>query len=277
MLGDLMEKKILIATILTVATAVLLSVYWLLEPHRVRVETEQMRLEAAAKGKILYQKHCARCHGENGAPQRGIRVINSKNYLKAVNDTILYKIIERGIPGTGMVALSDTEGGPLNPEQIHQLVVFIRNWEKTAPTLPEEAIPKKTLFVQEEAGYVGSESCIGCHQDLNKEKINAWKKSPMTTKAFSLIKDEKDKTKCIPCHATGYDPEKKRYKEENVGCEACHGPGEKYQEMMIGASAQEGGKIARENALKSCTRCHHPHVGKEEHVTLARKGLLAYP
>ena len=81
MLENLMEKKILIATILTVATATLLTVYWLLEPHRVRVEAEQMRLEAAGKGKILYQEHCARCHGENGAPQRGIRAINSKNYL----------------------------------------------------------------------------------------------------------------------------------------------------------------------------------------------------
>jgi mono/diheme cytochrome c family protein len=274
---NLMEKKILIATILTVATAALLAVYWLLEPHRVRVEAEQMRLEAAGKGKILYQKHCARCHGENGAPQRGIRAINSKHYLKAVNDTILYKIIERGIPGTGMVALSDTEGGPLDPEQIHQLVAFIRNWERTAPSLPEEAVPKKTLFVQEEAGYVGSESCIGCHGDLNKKQVDAWRKSPMTTKAFSLIKSEKDKTRCIPCHTTGYDPEKKAYVEENVGCEACHGPGEKYQEMMTGANAQEGGKIAKGNALKSCARCHHPHIGKEEHVILARKGLLPYP
>ena len=99
----------------------------------------------------------------------------------------------------------------------------------------------------------------------------------MATKAFSLIQNEKDKTKCIPCHATGYDPEKKTYKEENVGCEACHGPGEKYQEMMTGASALEGGKIARENALKSCTRCHHPHIEKQEHISLARRGLLAYP
>ena len=99
----------------------------------------------------------------------------------------------------------------------------------------------------------------------------------MATKAFSLIRDEKDRTRCIPCHATGYDPDKKTYKEENVKCEACHGPGEKYQEMMMGAEALEGGKIARENALKACTRCHKVHIGREEHVDLARKGLLAYP
>jgi mono/diheme cytochrome c family protein len=273
-----MEKKIFSAVILTVAIAVFLSIYWLLEPHRVKVEAEKMRMEAAEKGKALYMTHCARCHGETGGAQKGIKAINSKNYLKNVDDTILYKIIERGIPRTGMVALGDKEGGPLNPEQIDQLVAFIRNWEKTAPALPEEPPPKeRPVFVQEGVAYVGSESCIGCHEDLNKKHVETWKKSPMATKAFSLIQNEKDKTKCIPCHATGYDPEKKTYKEKNVGCEACHGPGEKYQDMMMGKDPLEGGKIARENGLKSCTRCHHPHIEKEEHIALARKGLLAYP
>jgi mono/diheme cytochrome c family protein len=274
-----MEKKIFIATILTVAIAVFLTGYWLLEPYRVKLETEGMRLKAIEKGKSLYMTHCARCHGENGGPQRGIRPINSKNYLKNVDDTILYKIIERGIPGTGMAALGDNEGGPLNPEQVNQLVAFIRGWEKTATVWPgEEAMPKeRPVFIQEQVGYVGSDTCIECHKDLNKEHIQVWKNSPMAKGAFSLISSEKDKTKCIPCHATGFDPEKKNYQEENVGCEACHGPGEKYSEMMGGANASEGGKIARENARKSCVRCHRPHIGKTEHIPLARKGLLTYP
>ncbi|OGP92125.1 MAG: hypothetical protein A2156_12090 [Deltaproteobacteria bacterium RBG_16_48_10] len=273
-----MEKKIFTAMVLTVGIAALLSVYWLLEPHRVKVEAEKMRSEAAEKGKSLYLAHCARCHGETGGSQKGIKAINSKSYLKAVDDTVLYKIIERGIPRTGMVALGDKEGGPLNPEQVNQLVALIRSWEKTAPALPEEVpLKERPVFIQEEVAYVGSESCIGCHESLNKKHIETWKKSPMASKAFSLIQNEKDKTRCIPCHATGYDPGKKAYKEENVGCEACHGPGEKYQEMMMGADALEGGKIARENGLKSCTRCHHPHIAKEEHIALARKGQLSYP
>ncbi len=263
---------------LTVAIATFLTVYWLLEPHRVKVEAEKMRLEAAEKGNPLYLTHCARCHGESGGPQRGIRAVNSKNYLQAVDDAILYKIIERGIPRTGMVPLGEREGGPLNQEQINDLVAFIRSWEKTAPTLPEGVPPKeRATFTQEEVAYVGSEACIGCHEGVNKKHVEAWRNSPMAKNAFSLIRGEKDRTRCIPCHATGYDPEKKTYKEENVGCEACHGPGEKYQEMMMGANALEGGKIARENALKSCTRCHHPHIMRGEHIDLARKGLIAYP
>ncbi|MBM4340387.1 MAG: c-type cytochrome [Deltaproteobacteria bacterium] len=273
-----MEKKIFLGMILTVAIVLFLTIYWLLEPHRVKVETEKMRLDAAEKGKPLYMTHCAGCHGETGGPQKRVRPINSKRYLESVDDPLLYKIIERGIPRTGMVALGDQEGGPLNPEQIHQLVAFIRSWEKTAPDLPEEPPPKeRPYFIQEEVAYTGSESCIACHEGLDKKHIEIWRKSSMATTAFSRIRREKDKTKCTPCHATGYDPEKKTFKEENVGCEACHGPGERYQEMMMGADAFEGGKIARENGLKSCTRCHRAHIPKEEHIALARKGVLVYP
>jgi mono/diheme cytochrome c family protein len=272
------EKKIFLAMILTIATATYLTVYWLLEPRRAKVETEKMRLVAAGKGKSLYLTHCARCHGETGGPQKRIRAINSKNYLEAVDDTILYKIIERGIPKTGMIALGDKEGGPLNPEQINNLVAFIRSWEKTAPILKQEPPPKeRPFFSQEEAIYVGSESCVACHESLNQKHVETWKRSSMARRAFSRLRGEKDKTRCVPCHATGYDPENKVYKEENVGCEACHGPGEKYQEMMMGKDAVEGGKIARENALRACTRCHKAHVEKEEHIPLARKGSLFYP
>ncbi len=273
-----MEKKIFFAMILTIAIASFLTVYWLLEPRRVKVEAERMRAQAAQKGKPLYLTHCAGCHGETGGPQKRVRAINSKNYLEAVDDTLLYKIIERGIPRTGMVALGDKEGGPLNPEQIRQLVAFLRGWEKTAPLLPDEPSPKeRPFFIQEEVAYTGSKSCIDCHESIDKKHIETWRNSAMTKYAFSRMRGERDKSKCIPCHTTGYDPEKKTYKEENVGCEACHGPGEKYQEMMVGKEAMEGGKIARENGLKSCTRCHKAHIPKEKHIALARQGLLTYP
>lgn len=100
-----MEKKIFLAMILTIAIAVYLTVYWILEPQRVKAEAERMRLLAAKKGQHLYMTHCANCHGETGGPQKRIKAINSKNYLKAVDDNILYKIIERGIPRTGMVEI----------------------------------------------------------------------------------------------------------------------------------------------------------------------------
>ena len=70
--------------ILTLAIATFLTIYWLLEPHRVKVEAETMtRRKSAEKGKPLYMTHCARCHGETGGPQKRIKPINSKSYLGA--------------------------------------------------------------------------------------------------------------------------------------------------------------------------------------------------
>ena len=167
------------------------------------------------KGKSLYLTHCARCHGETGGPRKRIRAINSKKYLETVNDSILYKIIERGIPRTGMVSLGDKEGGPLNPEQINDLVAFIRSWEKTAPALPEEAPAKeKPLFTQEEAAYVGSESCIGCHESLHQKHIDAWKKSPMAQKAFSSHPERKgSRLNASPAMPRGTIRRRKRIKK----------------------------------------------------------------
>ena len=137
---------------------------------------------------------------------------------------------------------------------------------------------EKPLFIQEEAAYIGSESCIGCHEEPEQGSISMpgenlrWPGRP-----FRSFRTRRTGQNALPAMPPVTIPEKKTYKEENVGCEACHGPGEKYQEMMAGADALEGGRIARENALKSCTRCHHPHTNKEEHVILARKGLVPYP
>ena len=32
---------------------------------------------------------------------------------------------------------------------------------------------------------------------------------------------------CDGCHTTGFDPETKTFHEPSIGCESCHGPGEK--------------------------------------------------
>jgi hypothetical protein len=141
-------------------------------------------------------------------------------------------------------------------------------WEKIAPLL-EEGLGKKTL--REEAAYVGSQDCIDCHEDINEEYIRVWRDSPMATMAYLRIKDDPDKEKCYSCHTTGYNLETKAFVERNIGCEACHGPGEKYVAMMMRGEAEKGGEIAMENAKKSCGKCHNPHIPTEIHAELARR------
>ncbi|MCK5553960.1 MAG: c-type cytochrome, partial [Deltaproteobacteria bacterium] len=157
----MMERQITWCFVLTVAIAIFLTVYWIFEPSRLRATAEKQRMEAVERGEPLYVTHCADCHGKDGEGFKGISPINSKRFLEEVDDEVMYKMIERGIPGTGMAPLWDTEGGPLNKEHVENLVAFIRNWEKTAPLLEEVAGEKAE---REELAYVGSQDCIDCHE-----------------------------------------------------------------------------------------------------------------
>jgi hypothetical protein len=78
--------------------------------------------------------------------------------------------------------------------------------------------------------YVGSQKCLACHEVLHREHSRRW----MATKFRSIerLAGEKDPARCFPCHTTGYDPATGRYAEPGVTCEGCHGPGERYSEMM---------------------------------------------
>ena len=129
--------------------------------------------------------------------------------------------------------------------------------------------------------YVGSQECLSCHETLHREHCERW----VATKSSSLerLKDEPDPEKCYPCHATGYEPETGTFAEPGVTCEACHGPGERYSEMMfVGKELTGRGDTARGNALLDlssrlsrdaisrrlvegdygpinvCVECHHP-------------------
>lgn len=96
--------------------------------------------------------------------------------------------------------------------------------------------------------YVGSKECLGCHETLHREHCERW----MATKFKSLerLKDEKDPEPCYPCHVTGYDPETGTYAEPGVTCEGCHGPGERYSEMMfVGMELSGRGETGRGKAL----------------------------
>ena len=79
--------------------------------------------------------------------------------------------------------------------------------------------------------YVGSQKCLACHEVLHREHSRRW----MSTKFRSIerLVDEPDPARCFPCHTTGYEAATGRYAEPGVTCEACHGPGERYSEMMV--------------------------------------------
>lgn len=93
----------------------------------------------------------------------------------------------------------------------------------------------------EKIGYTGVKVCGECHGEEaigNQNKI--WASSPHA-KAFKELQNQKAKDiaasagitdptvsrDCLRCHTTG-GGEWEAVSTEGVGCEACHGPGEKY-------------------------------------------------
>ena len=126
-----------------------------------------------------------------------------------------------------------------------------------------------------EPSYVGMEKCKECHPG-DVKTYSEWKYS----RNFRILemRGKEHDPQCVPCHTTGYGQPggfvsvEETPHMKNVQCEACHGPGEKYQAMMMGAEAEKGGEIANENARKSCGTCHNPHIPTVIHADLARKG-----
>ncbi len=146
--------------------------------------------------------------------------------------------------------------------------------------------------------YMGALTCKMCHNlKSTGEQYNVWaaskhamaykelasEKSKEVAKAKG-IEDAQKSDKCLKCHIAGFgataaEKGAKYDMTEGVGCEACHGPGEKYKDMKI----MKDPKLAAENGLitageKECKACHNPEspTYKEFKFADATK-LIAHP
>jgi mono/diheme cytochrome c family protein len=92
-------------------------------------------------GKQLWGLNCASCHGERG---QGVTApaLNSKQFLTAISDDQMHRIVAAGITGTAMPSWWDEFGGPLTDQQIAAIVAYVRSWEKTAPSRPDWRNPQ---------------------------------------------------------------------------------------------------------------------------------------
>jgi hypothetical protein len=92
--------------------------------------------------------------------------------------------------------------------------------------------------------FVGSAVCSKCHDaESIGNQYGKWLRTPHAkavlilktkpaldlAKKLSITTPEED-LKCLRCHTTGRGKSKKTI-DEGVGCEACHGPGEDYNEF----------------------------------------------
>lgn len=82
----------------------------------------------ATRGRILFSSTCFACHGPNGEGTNIAPTLNDPEYLAKFDDDYFRTTIRQGRAAKGM----PTWGSVLSPEQIEDVVAYIRQWE-TAP------------------------------------------------------------------------------------------------------------------------------------------------
>jgi len=122
--------------------------------------------------------------------------------------------------------------------------------------------------------FVGSDKCYACHEPSN----DIWKKS-LHARAYETLEKldppRNHDPECISCHVVGWDPMKFFPYESGfeskeitpkligVGCESCHGPGEKHCEVELSGSEEAKLKYRKavvvtkeESEKRQCMTCH---------------------
>ncbi len=131
----------------------------------------------AVSGHELYQMFCSSCHGTDGkgstvrdavmaarsggAPrQLMVPSLSNSDTLATASDGFLRHIINRGRPGTSMIAWGDSEGGGLTEQEVEALVQYIRSWQSPGPDI---ASLSASLGDPKAGRSIYRFNCAGCH------------------------------------------------------------------------------------------------------------------
>jgi mono/diheme cytochrome c family protein len=119
-------------------------------------------------GRLVYSDNCSDCHGDLGEggsnparPGDIIAPISTAEYLRTRDDGTINSIISQGQPNFGMSPFGSAFGGPLDDDEIDNLVAYIRSWEADPPV---ELPPEVTFDTVALSGFeIFSEICAQCH------------------------------------------------------------------------------------------------------------------
>jgi putative heme-binding domain-containing protein len=103
-----------------------------------------------ARGKKLFEVHCALCHGPKGEGGRGPLLAQAK-LRRAADDSALVKILEDGIRGTEMPG-----AGSMTAHEIRQTAAYVRSLGK----VPAKPVPGNP---EHGAELYRAKGCTGCH------------------------------------------------------------------------------------------------------------------
>jgi mono/diheme cytochrome c family protein len=159
--GPLLERYQVAGVALTVFLAVLLPFLYLREPVRQRAAADKELTESVRLGKATFEEFCARCHGdqaEGGVVKRyvtpGVKDAKPTDYpapdLREIHSrhpdddpgAVAWEAIQKGRPPSPMPTWGLRYGGPMNDQQITDIVNYllsIQSDDEERPLLEFEA------------------------------------------------------------------------------------------------------------------------------------------
>jgi len=105
--------------------------------------------QEVARGRTLFEAQCAYCHGADGDGGRGANLARAA-LRHAPTDEALFRVVNRGIPGTGM------PGNAMSARETWQVVAFVRSLGR----LKREPLPGDAARGAQVYEAVG---CAACH------------------------------------------------------------------------------------------------------------------
>jgi hypothetical protein len=181
-------------------------------------------------------------------------------------DTLQVDSLKAQIPGADSLRTDSLQVDSLKagPPVIDSLKADTLQANTTVEETPKVVVPK----------YIGTHTCRMCHNSTLKGKIyDAWDSTKHATAYVTLasqqsktiaaemgIEDPQQDSTCLKCHVTGFGlPATDKYSmKEGVTCEACHGPGEHYDDIRVMTKPdlyEQNGMIKPDEEL--CITCHN--------------------
>jgi hypothetical protein len=209
--------------------------------------------------------------GDVSQPSGNTRLVNQSHVFYVANESRTVGLIDFTMTGATKNARHSLTIDSSRPELMYDdipeapevvgLAVSYRDMirrTKLEIDTPENLQQGNVPGIRPPARYVGTQSCMGCHQ----EEYAIWKDSghAHAWKSLKHTKADADPN-CIGCHSvgfgtvSGYRREFKHEKLIDVGCESCHGPGSQHV-----AERSSGGPVRhkfRPLAEGDCRSCHY--------------------
>jgi len=134
------------------------------------------------------------------------------------------------------------------------VVEVMKDYDQALASINLKSVGKLPPLQPGQASYVGVETCLECHEDVQP----FWDSDRHPTAWNTLVDDGKTfDLECVGCHTTGYGMpggsilgNLKNLK--TVQCESCHGPGSLHAEDADAAS------IRLQVPESVCVTCHNP-------------------